>query len=118
MHNWIYLHRKKRSHLGVQNKAQLVSLLDRLRNPRDAMLSLLIQLAISFDNNRAERDIRSIKVQTKISDYLRSEYGASKFLRIKSVISTVKKQAKSIFHTIQELPKTGTIQLHDLFAER
>lgn len=66
--------------------------MDQLRNHRDAMLAFLVHPAIPFDNNQEEREIRSIKVQQKISGSFRSEYSADNFLRVKIVISTLKKR--------------------------
>lgn len=109
---------KEKKSRGRPKQTPARNLLDRLGNHRDAVLAFLIHPAIPFDNNQAERDIRSIKVQQKISGSFRSAYGADNFLRVKSVISTLKKQRKSIFHAIQELLETGTIQLDNPFTER
>lgn len=110
--------KKEKPTRGRPKQSPSRNLLDRLRNDRDAVLAFLFHSDIPFDNNQAERDIRSMKVQQKISGSFRSEYGADNFLRVKSVFSTLKKQGKSIFHSLQKLIETGTIDLYPTTNER
>jgi len=76
-----------------------------LTRHRDLYLSYIADLTLPFDNNQAERDLRMIKLQAKISGEFRSTTGAARFATIRSYISTNRKQAQNIHR-----------HLHDLFT--
>ena len=75
--------------------------MERLDKYRRLALAFMYDFEVPFDNNLAERDIRMMKVQQKISGTFRSWEGARIFCRIRGYISTVKKNSISVIDAIQ-----------------
>jgi transposase len=81
---------------GKQKQTASKNLLDMFLMRAEAVLAFLDDLSIPFTNNQAERDLRMIKVQQKISGTFRSEDGATAFCVIRSYLSTMRKQSRSM----------------------
>jgi transposase len=77
------------------------NLLDRLRKHQKAVFCFLEDLRVDFDNNLAERDLRMIKVQQKVSGCFRSLSGAQAFSRIRGYLSTLRKQGLPLLSALQ-----------------
>lgn len=77
------------------------NLLDRLRKHQNAVFCFLEDLRVDFDNNLAERDLRMIKVQQKVSGCFRSLPGAQAFSRIRGYLSTLRKQGHPLLPALQ-----------------
>jgi transposase len=86
---------------GYEKKA--FNLLRRLDGQRADVLRFVTDFAVPFDNNQAERDIRMVKLQQKISGSWRTLDGARNFCAIRSYASTLRKQDHNVLAGLRQL---------------
>ena len=82
----------KKGKKGRIKKSKSRNLLERLRDFEEDVLRFMDNELVSFSNNLGENDIRMTKVQQKISGCFRSMEGAKIFCRVRSYLSTCRKQ--------------------------
>jgi transposase len=75
----------------------------RMSERREEILLFMQDFTVPFDNNQSERDLRMLKVKQKISGCFRTEKGAEEFCRLRSYVSTMKKQGRGVIETIRSV---------------
>lgn len=80
---------------GRLKRSKARNLLERLRDFEQDVLRFMEVESVPFTNNQGENDLRMTKVQQKISGCFRSMDGAKIFCRVRSYLSTCRKQGMS-----------------------
>jgi transposase len=80
---------------------KIANLLDRLQDFDLCVLAFLFDPEVPFTNNQAEQDIRMIKVRQKISGGFRTLSGARAFARVRSDLSSCRKQGRHLWEAVR-----------------
>ncbi|MGH3683130.1 MAG: IS66 family transposase, partial [Natronosporangium sp.] len=82
-------------------------LVERFATHRTMILRFTVDLAVPFTNNQAERDVRPVKLQQKISATWRTLQGLTDFATLRSYLSTAAKHGKDALDVLPQLFTTG-----------
>jgi len=88
---------------GKRRRPKHVNLLDRLDSHREEVLRYCHDLRVPFTNNGSEQEVRPLKIKLKVAGCLRTMAGAEAFCRLRSYLSTARKQGQSAFAVLRML---------------
>lgn len=88
---------------GQRRRPRHVNLLDRLDTHRQEVMRYAHDVRVPFTNNGSEQDVRPVKIRLKIAGCLRTMAGAEAFARLRSYLSTARKQGQSAFAVLRML---------------
>ncbi len=100
--------RRGRGRVGQSEARKLVA---RLESRREEVLRFMTDFRVPFENNQAERDLRMVKLQQKIGGCFRSGEGTRQFCRLRSVLSTARKQGQAVLGAIEQVLRGQSITL-------
>jgi transposase len=93
------------------NGLSALKLLNRFIKNKTEVLRFMTDFTVPFDNNGSERDLRMLKLQQKIAGCFRTTEGVQTFCRVRSYLSSARKQGRSLLAALESALKGKPIAL-------
>lgn len=97
-----------------KRKSKAYNLLKRLSRYEEVLKFFIERNVSLFTNNAAEREIRNVKVKSKIQGAFRSEKGSKIYCRVRSYIATMKKNGHKPYDVLKSVFDICDIKLPEI----
>ena len=88
---------------GRKKRSKAFNLLKRLSRYENVLAFFLEKNSSLFTNNAAEREIRNIKIKSKIQGAFRSDLGSEIYCRVRGYITTMKKNGQNQYKALKSI---------------
>ena len=88
---------------GKKKRSKAFNLLKRLSRHADVLTFFLERDSSLFTNNDAEREIRNVKIKSKVQGAFRSDLGSEIYCRVRGYIATMKKNGQNQYEALKSI---------------
>ena len=96
---------------GKKKRSKAFNLLKRLSRYEDVLTFFLERDSALFTNNDAEREIRNVKIKSKVQGAFRSDLGSEIYCRVRGYIATMKKNGQNQYEALKSIFELCDIML-------
>ena len=96
---------------GKKKRSKAFNLLKRLSRYEDVLTFFLERDLSLFTNNAAEREIRNVKIKSKVQGAFRSDLGSKIYCRVRGYIATLKKNGQNQYEALKSIFELCDIML-------
>ena len=88
---------------GRVKRSKAFNLLERLSRYEDVLTFFTERNSSLFTNNAAEREIRNVKIKSKVQGAFRSNLGSEIYCRVRGYIATMKKNGQNQYEALKSI---------------